>query len=354
MPSRSELTLDDLLALNGELAAVVRAGVPIDLGLAGSGTEWRSNLARLTERLAVQVQQGRSLSEALADEKSIPPMYRAVVDAGARAGRLPEALEGLSRFVLLLQNMRQQLRVTLITPVLVIALTYLVWLGFLQYFVPEVIMAIESIRRQPGWLLSLLGAASRTLHTWFWIPPVAAVIGIVVIAGRGPNSAARSPILGLRGMGLFAWLPGMRRLVQSSELAAFSELTGLLVAHQTPLPEALELSAAVLGDETLRSGAAQLILGVRAGNALETLIASSPFPPYFRWQLQTGLMQGRLAQSLAEGADYYRRKASSLAQWLQMVYPAGMVTFVGGTLLLMYCLTLFLPYRDLIMQYASP
>lgn len=354
MPSRSELTLDDLLALNGELAAVVRAGVPIDLGLAGSGTEWRSNLARLTERLAVQVQQGRSLSEALADEKSIPPMYRAVVDAGARAGRLPEALEGLSRFVLLLQNMRQQLRVTLITPAIVIALAYLVWLGFLKYFVPEVITAIDMIRRQPDWLLTLLGTASRTLDSWFWIPPLAVVIVAFAIGRRGPNTAATPSVFGLRGMGLFGFLPGIRRLVQSSELAAFSELTGLLVAHETPLPEALELSAAVLGDESLRSGAAQLIAGVRAGNPLQTQIASSALPPYFRWLLQTGLMQGRLAQTLAEGADYYRRKASSLAQWAQVVYPAVIVAFVCGTLLLMYCLTLFLPYRELIMQYARP
>ena len=31
--------------------------------------------------------------------KSLPPLYRAVVEAGARSGQLPVALEGLARYV---------------------------------------------------------------------------------------------------------------------------------------------------------------------------------------------------------------------------------------------------------------
>ena len=94
------ITLDQLLALNDEIAALVRAGLPLERGLLEAGRDVRGRLGRIAGVLGRRLNRGESLAEALeAERRAIPPLYRAVVEAGARAGRLPAALEGMARYV---------------------------------------------------------------------------------------------------------------------------------------------------------------------------------------------------------------------------------------------------------------
>jgi len=56
-------------------------------------------VAEMTEGLAERMGAGSTLVEALDSEASrLPALYRALVRAGCRSGRLPEALESISEF----------------------------------------------------------------------------------------------------------------------------------------------------------------------------------------------------------------------------------------------------------------
>src|SRR5271155_2418897 len=92
------ITIDQLLALNAEMAALVRAGVPLERGLVVTGRDLKGRRGAITTALARRLNRGESLSDALAGEReSIPPLYCAVVEAGARSGQLSIALEGLAK-----------------------------------------------------------------------------------------------------------------------------------------------------------------------------------------------------------------------------------------------------------------
>ena len=91
------MTLNDLLALNQEIAALVRAGVPLERGLADLGADMPGRLGKAAASLAERTARGESLEQALADQAvTLSPAYRAVVQAGVRAGRLPAALEAVA------------------------------------------------------------------------------------------------------------------------------------------------------------------------------------------------------------------------------------------------------------------
>src|SRR5436309_2247221 len=97
---QGRLSLDHLIALNDEIAALARAGLPLERGLREVGRDLSGNLSAVMKRLSGRMEQGASLSEALATERDhFPPVYLAVVEAGLRAGRLPSALESLAGFV---------------------------------------------------------------------------------------------------------------------------------------------------------------------------------------------------------------------------------------------------------------
>ena len=76
LPSKPVITLDQLVALNDEMAALVRAGVPLDRGLQGLGEDLPGRLGRFARQLAERLSHGEALSDALADPAlHLPRLY---------------------------------------------------------------------------------------------------------------------------------------------------------------------------------------------------------------------------------------------------------------------------------------
>ena len=100
-------TIEQLTALNDEIASLVRGGVPLEPGLRELGRGGGGALAEISRLLSDRMTGGASLSEALrAEESRIPAVYRTVVEAGLRAGRLPAALEAFSNYARELVDLR--------------------------------------------------------------------------------------------------------------------------------------------------------------------------------------------------------------------------------------------------------
>src|SRR5215469_8849422 len=101
-------TLDDLLALNDEIAALVRAGVPLESGLAELGRELPGHHGRVARALSQRLARGASLDQALLESRDeFPELYVSVVTAGLKSGRLASALEGLAAAARRVAELRQ-------------------------------------------------------------------------------------------------------------------------------------------------------------------------------------------------------------------------------------------------------
>src|SRR3954469_24336539 len=123
--------LEDLIALNDEIAALVRAGVPLERGLLDVGGDLRGRLRAIATALGERMSRGASLPQALeAEGERIPRVYRAVVEAGLRTGRLAVALEGLARFARGVAELRRVVGLALIYPLLVMVVAYTLFVGF--------------------------------------------------------------------------------------------------------------------------------------------------------------------------------------------------------------------------------
>ena len=79
------ISIDELGALNDEIAALVRAGVPLERGLLRAGSDLSGGLKRITQALGSRLSRGESLGQALEAEKAGDP---AALPRGGR-GRGP-------------------------------------------------------------------------------------------------------------------------------------------------------------------------------------------------------------------------------------------------------------------------
>src|SRR5690349_13193108 len=98
-------TLDEFMALNDQLAALVEAGVPIDLDLGQRQSDVVSALERINAVVARRVSQGASLASAIeSGDRIAPAAYWSLLQQGLRSGDLSSALSSSSRFARDLEN----------------------------------------------------------------------------------------------------------------------------------------------------------------------------------------------------------------------------------------------------------
>ena len=135
MPAHAEirrpLTLDELVAWNDELAALVRAGLPLEEGLINLGSEYSGRLGRLVRQL------GNRLADLMADRSlGFPPLWQALVVAGLRSGRLDAVLASLANSGRCLASLRQAFGLALLYPVIVVITAYAAWLLLVVHLAP--------------------------------------------------------------------------------------------------------------------------------------------------------------------------------------------------------------------------
>ena len=264
-PSPRPVTLDQLAALNDELAALARAGVPLESGLESLGRDWPGPVGRLVTAVAQRLQAGGDLVGALEQETDLPPAYRAVVLAGLRAGRLAVALEGVSAVIRRAAETRRLVLAALIYPAVVLLLAYGLFLFTLLACQPAILAAYDDMLRRPetlAWLRALINTAPHWAP-WVPLPLLLGAAGWWWTFGPG-GGAGDGAGGGPPGAGSRRW-PGIRGLMQAGRLATFADCLALMIEHAVPLPDAVRLAADASGDRRLREAGEELASRLQQG-----------------------------------------------------------------------------------------
>lgn len=345
-PVAKPVSLEDLIALNDEIASLVRAGVPLEMGMAGLGTSLTGNLSKLTDRLAQQMRNGSSLMEAFESQKeAIPPIYRAVVETGIKAGRLPEALESLTRFAQSVLDLRRRIGLAFMYPGLVLLLAYVMFVVFMIFMVPRLDAAFATLNLPVEDWLSVLNWISQSVPVWGAALPILMMLFYYWWKTTARAMLAPSTASGLSRIGI----PGTGRIITNYHLANFAEILSMLVDHEIPLHKAMTLAADSTGDLRIVTGARRIADELQSGKSLaESFPRTSVFPSFMRWMMSNGEKQGTLAAVLRQVTDIYRRRALHQSEWFKLILPIVLVVVVGGGATAVYALTLFLPLSQLL------
>jgi general secretion pathway protein F len=345
------ITLDELIALNEEIASLVRAGVPLDQGLQALGADMPGRLGRFATELSGQIARGESLTVALTDSGPyLPRVYRAVVEAGTAGGRLPAALESLAGSLRRLAETRRTVAITFIYPVLLLCFAW----GLFAFAVDKLLPAFAKtfyLQHVPGGrfvqFLVHLGETAR-----YWGPLGPAIIIVLAVAWWLVSGGA-SVVEGPRAAICFRWVPWMWSMQRLSRTAVFAELLALLVEHRVPMDQAVELAAEASGDDTLITAARQWADNIRQGRT-SPADGVPGLPPLLRWLIAGGQQSEVLLPTLRQAADDYRRRVQDTAERGRVLLPVFVTCFVSGLIVAGYSLLLLGPYLYLLQGLAKP
>ena len=346
----ANFTLDDLLALNDEMAALVRAGIPLESGLAELGHELPGQHGRAAAALSERLARGAPLDAALLESRDeFPQLYVSVVTAGLRSGRLAAALEGLAAAARRVAELRQVTATAIIYPLIIFLLAWGLFVGFVAFFAPHVLPGFRDFGASSAGLIAWLAEFGQSAGWW---APIGPAVVLLVIALWWWRSRRALLLDNPRWLG---WVPGSRRLVDLSRSATFADVLALLVDQRVPLADGLRLAAAACGDRGMRADAEALAQAIQRGaGPAEYLAHTQRFPPLVAWFLAAGQDARLLVSALRHAATSYHERARQRAEVVQTFVPIFLTLLVGGTSVLLYALLVFAPWTNLLKTISLP
>lgn len=346
------ISLEQLIALNDEIIALVRAGIPLDRGLGSLSRDLTGRLKSMTSRMASNLHDGQALTEVLDHEKGqVPALYRAIVEAGMKSGRLPSALEGLADFARGYVELRRAIGLALLYPLILLCIAYTFFVGFVHIVLPRVILAFDSLDVAVPSLVHWLSKVGDYALYWGPIGPVLLLCLIFwwLLTGR---SSTIGPDASAYGLGWFPWMKGVMINARSAQ---FSELLALLIDHDVPMHQALTLAADATASPAIIHDAHKMSELLQRGAPLaECLQEAEHLPGMLRWMLAAGQTQGSISKPLRLAASTYRRRALQQAQFVRVFLPTILLITIGATATLIYTLTIFVPMADLLTGLSDP
>lgn len=276
--TRGKLVFFDPTLVFRQLASMLRSGVglPQALGYLAEEFDGRVNARLLAVR--DRVEGGEPLSAALAQlpTRWLPIETLAAIAAGERTGRLPEVLDGLARERELALSFTARMRGVVVYPLLLLLLAS----GVLGLVLGRVIPTFAALYAALG---STLPWGTRVVIA-AWGP---VVMPLVLVSAWLLARAARAwfdPALPILPFGLGSTLgrrlPFFRGIHLSLLEMRFARTLALLLEAGVPMPDAIDLTAAVIGrsdDATALADAARRVRdGVRPSEALAGLPFLSP------------------------------------------------------------------------------
>jgi type II secretory pathway component PulF len=341
------LSAEDLITLNEEIAGMARAGLPLDQGLAVLAREMGSGkLQAVTDQLAADLRDGKSLAEALERQgRRVPPFYAGLVAAGVRSGRISEVLATLTLYTRTLADLRSAIINALIYPAVVILLAIILF-GFLgQFLVPQFERIFQDFRMRLPVATEFSLALGRHSLLVFVTPPLTLVVllfGVRFLL----RQTERGRLIWARW--LYA-LPIFGTLLRSARLSAFTELLGILVDYDVPLPEAFRLAGEASSDPLLAAASVRVQEDLSHGQSLaEALHKQHVIPEVVTWMAGLGAQRNTLGQTMHRVGEMYRRQAEMRVALLRSVLPPVLVIISAGLVIGLFVISLFLPLITLL------
>ena len=337
---------DDLIALNEEIAGMARAGLPLDQGLAALAQDLsHGRLQRVTATLAHDLHEGQTLPQALARQgNNVPPYYASLVSAGIRTGRIGEVLVTMTAYARTVVDLRSIIVASLFYPMVVLIFAMGV-VGFMLLFVlPQFEVIFKDFGMRVPWITECLLMLGRNPLPTLLVP-TGLIVGVILFRF----------VLSLTPGGRSAWarlvyaIPIVGTLLHSARLAAFTDLLGILIDNELPLPEAFRLAGLACSDPITAQRAHLIFEELSQGDPLGKVLKHHGLvPEWVCWMTGLGERRGNLGQTLHQIAQTYRQQVEMRAILLRSILPPLMIILVAGVFVALFVIALMMPLFSLL------
>lgn len=334
----------EVVLITRQLATLVGTSVPLEEALDAVA---RQSDSEKTRRLILAVRErileGWRFADALGeDEKSFPPLYRAVVAAGETSGDLGNVMERLA--VMLEKNhaIRAKAMAALIYPAALAFVSIAVVIALMRYVVPKIVEQFEDFSADLPMITQFVIALSEGIRDYGLVM----LVGVVAI-GFGFWQMMKNPVIARRVDRWLLSVPVVGKLLRGLDGARFGRTLATLFAGGAPLIDSLAGAQRTLSNSHIRARLDTTITMVREGAGLsQGLKKAAVLPPMMTYMVAAGEKSGELPKLLDKTADYLEEEfetATGIA--LRLLEP--IIVVLMGLIVMVIVLSIMLPTLQL-------
>ncbi len=334
----SRVPLKDIVHFTQELAALLKAGLPLDRSLqALQEVTSRPAMKQILAQVLRDLQGGKSLSESLGRHRAFSSLYVSLVEAGETGGFLDEALDRLGDYLKTVSEFRSYLLTALIYPIILAGVGSLSLILMLLYVVPRFEDFFKEMGQNLYWSTSFLLALSRGFRSYWWAAGLLAALAALIVVRM-----VRSP-QGQMTLDRFKMTaPLLGDLSRRVAAAFFAKTLGTLLNNGVPMVTSLRVVINSVANRYLARSLTGVLANVEKGQQLSILLKKvGMFPELFLQMVAIGEETGHLADmllsaalSLENDARTAVRRLMALLEPVLILATALVVAFIIVSLML--------------------
>jgi general secretion pathway protein F len=340
---RSRIPSREVVNFTQEMAALLKAGLPLDRSLiALEQVTNRPAMKAVLSQVLRDLQEGKTLGDALSRQRIFSPLYVSLVQAGETGGFLEEALERLGDYLNTVSEFRSYLFTALIYPMILAGVGSLSLILMLLYVVPRFESFFKEMGQNLYWSTRLLIGLSQGFRSYWWIGGLLTVALFMVL--RGLIKSAEGRFLIDRFKMTAPFLGDLSRRVAA---VFFAKTLGTLLANGVPMVSSLRVVIASVNNRYLAKSLTGVLGNVEKGQQLSGLLKKvGMFPELFLQMTAIGEETGHLADMLLSAASSLENDArAAMRRLLALLEPV--LILVTSLVVAFIIVSLLLPILNL-------
>jgi type IV pilus assembly protein PilC len=337
---RKRIRDEDFMIWNQELAALLKAGLPLlqalDLMLERMKNPYFKGV--LTE-IRDRVKSGTDLSEAFASYgDTFPRLYPSTLKAGERSGELEQVIRRFIRYMRLVLDARRRVVSALIYPAVLVGLSIAMMIIMAIYVVPKFMGFFSELDAELPLITQIVLAISTFASRNWPVILLGTIAGTWVFRQWGRTGPGRLSIDGMK-----LRIPFLGPVLHRFALAEFCRSLGTLLAGGIPLVPAFEIAVSSVGNTWVRNRLEPTIQMVREGKPFHAALEhSGVFVDMAVDMVKVGEATGSLDDMLSSVSDFLDEQIETRMQRiLSLIEPLLLV--VMGIMIAILLISIYLP-----------
>ena len=327
----------ELMRFTRQLAILINAGVPI-LECLEILTKQEQNmvLKRVVKNVSMQVEEGKSLFDALSSQQGFNKLYCSLVKAGEAAGILDTILNKLAEFLEKQEKLKKQVKSAMTYPVIVVFVGIVVIFGLMTFVVPTFVSMLKESNQQIPWVTQTVIDISDFFRNYTLLLIAGMVAGSMFFVNfiktkegkaQWDRFTMKAPLFGM--------------LIIKGNLGAFTRTLATMLSAGVPIIDALEICIDTLDNTQIAKDLTKVRQAVIEGKSItEPLSRITYFPPLVTQMMKVGESTGNLDNMLVKVADVFQDEVEELvANLTKLIEPIILVVLggmIGFVLIAMY------------------
>lgn len=332
--------MEAFLHFNQQLAALIRAGLPI-LQAIGMLARRQSNeaLRKVLRSIEGRIREGTPLSEAFeAQGEVFPKLYTASLMAGERSGNLDEVLIRYINYTKQMVALKRKVRSAITYPIFLIS-ALLVLLGVMIGFVfPRFALVYQDFGSElPTITQIVLTFGTAAQKNLIWLGPTFA--GLFVVGLMWRKTATGRVVIDR----MLLKFPLIGRIIRDLTTAQLARSLATLLQGGITLVDSYRIASETITNRALGQASGPVLQRIREGEGFaDSLEHAGWMPPLALDMIRVGERSGSLKEMLDELASFYDAELEvRLNQLTNMIQPVVLVLMAG--LVVFVLLAMYLP-----------